>query len=157
MHGYEDVPLIKLNPGFQSIGDVRRFYENYFKEELSHFQKGSLLWVQAFSDQELVGWATFELEPGDRSAAYMNLLAVLPEKQHLGIGKALVFSIRSSDLFPEVNTISLLIRKINLRGLEFYKKIGFLPCDYQRDNFVDTSLLTGLRWSLNQSEQSDNH
>jgi hypothetical protein len=28
----------------------------------------------------------------------------------------------------------------------FYYKLGFFEFDYQRDNFVDTSLLTGLRW-----------
>ena len=146
MDGYEDVPLVELNPEFKSIGDVRRFYEDYFKEELSHFEEGHLFWIQAFLNNKLVGWATFELEPLEKDAAYMNLLIVDPEYQRMGFGKRLTFSICSEELFPNIKAINLLIRKINLEGYNFYYKIGFFECDYHRDNFVDPSLLTGLRW-----------
>ncbi|MDR3624096.1 MAG: GNAT family N-acetyltransferase [Chlamydiales bacterium] len=143
---YEDVPLIELSPQFKSIGDVRRFYESYFKEELEHFKEGHLFWVQAFLNGKLVGWATFELEPLEPNAAYMNLLIVAPEYQRMGIGKYLAFSICSEELFPNIQAINLLIRKVNIEGYNFYYKLGFFEFDYHRDNFVDTSLLTGLRW-----------
>lgn len=146
MKTYEDVPLIDLNPRFKSTGDVRRFYENYFKEEFEHFKEGHLFWVQAFLNDKLVGWATFELEPLEANAAYMNLLIVAPEYQGMGIGKRLTFSICSEELFPNIQAINLLIRKVNIEGYKFYYKLGFFDFDYHRDNFVDPSLLTGLRW-----------
>lgn len=147
MDAYEDVPLSQLSPHFKSTGDVRRFYENYFKEELEHFKEGHLFWVQAFLNDKLVGWATFELEPQEENAAYMNLLIVAPEYQKMGVGRHLTFSICSEELFPNIQAINLLIRKVNVEGYNFYYRLGFFESDYQRDNFVDTSLLTGLRWS----------
>jgi len=147
MNGYEDVPLAELNPNFKCIGDVRRFYENYFESELGHFKKGELIWVQAFAGDQLVGWATFHLEAKELDAAYMNLLIVDPDYQRRGIGEALVFSIRSDDLFPNLQAINVLIRKVNQKGRIFYHKIGFIDFDYKgEDNYVDNSLLTGLRW-----------
>jgi ribosomal protein S18 acetylase RimI-like enzyme len=154
MEAYEDVPLSELSSNFKSNGDVRRFYENYFQEELEHFKEGHLFWVQAFLNNKIVGWATFELEPLEADAAYMNLLIVAPEYQGLGIGRHLTFSIASEDLFPNIQAINLLIRKVNIEGYNFYYKLGFFECDYHRDNFVDTSLLTGLRWERNRSTRA---
>lgn len=151
MDAYEDVPLTELNSQFKSIGDVRRFYESYFKEELAHFKEGHLFWVQAFLNNELVGWATFELEPLEANAAYMNLLIVAPEYQRMGLGRHLTFSICSDELFPNIQAINLLIRKVNVEGYNFYHRLGFFEFDYHRDNFVDTSLLTGLRWEKNEN------
>ncbi len=146
MTGYEDVPLLKLNKEFQSIGDVRRFYESYFESELEHFKHGGLIWIQAFEDKRLVGFSTFELEKNEKDAAYMNLLVVDPRYQGKGIGKQLTFSIRG--VYPNVLAINLLIRKVNVSGRKFYEKIGFFDFEVVRDNFVDVSLLTGLRWEL---------
>lgn len=144
LRGYEDVPLVELNPDFRSIGDMRRFYEGYFDSELEHYSHGGLVWIQAFQEEKLVGWATFELEKID--AAYMNLLIVDPDAQGRGIGKHLTFSIRS--LYPEVQDINLLIRKVNIEGWRFYQKIGFKNSEYKRENFIDTSLLSGMSWSI---------
>jgi ribosomal protein S18 acetylase RimI-like enzyme len=149
MTGYRDVPLVELNPAFQSTDDMRCFYESYFDSELAHFQQGKLIWVQAFDRERLVGWATFELEKQEKHAVYMNLLVVDPDEQRRGIGKHLTFSIRSHDLYPETQFIDLLIRKVNESGRRFYEKIGFFDFQHSvQDNFVDQSLLTGLRWSL---------
>lgn len=147
MSGYEDVPLVDLNPQFRSIGDVRRFYEEYFFEEYERFKKQEVLWVEAYVDDTLAGWATFELETTEPDAAYMVLLTVDPNYQGVGVGRHLTFSIRSEELYPNVLAINLLVRKVNQQGYAFYYKIGFFDYDYKRqDNFVDTSLLTGLRW-----------
>lgn len=146
MKTYEEVPLTELNPNFKSIGDVRRFYENYFDSELGHYKNGELVWIQAFIHDELVGWATFELE--DNDSAYMNLLIVDPLYQGRGIGKHLVFSICAEDLYPNIQAINVLLRKVNEQGLRFYEKIGFSHCpEYRRqDNYVDISLLIPIRW-----------
>lgn len=145
MEGYSDVPLADLNPEFKSIGDVRRFYARYFDSELEHYRHGELIWVQAFEGERLLGWATFQLETNEKDAAYMNLLVVDPDERGRGVGKHLTFSIRC--LCPHVQAINLLIRKINVAGRQFYERIGFSDFEYKgRDNFVDTSLLTGLRW-----------
>ncbi len=147
MKGYEDVPLTELNPNFKSIGDVRRFYEDYFVSELDHFKNGHLFWVQAFDGEELLGWATFELEKSERDAAYMNLLTVDPAHQKRGVGKHLVFSICSE--LPNIHAINVLVRKVNVQGEQFYRQIGFTSFDYPRDdNFVDPNLLSGFRWAL---------
>jgi ribosomal protein S18 acetylase RimI-like enzyme len=146
MQAYEDIPLIEIHPKFRSIGDVRRFYQEYFKEELEHFRQGKLYWIQAFADQKLIGFATFELEPNEPHAAYMNLLAVHPKWQKRQIGKALTFSICREELFPDIQAINVLVRKINQEGKRFYERIGFYEYPYTRSNFVDPALLTGLRW-----------
>jgi ribosomal protein S18 acetylase RimI-like enzyme len=146
MKAYEDVPLAELNPSFKSIGDARRFYVNYFESELGHYKNCELIWVQAFIGEELVGWATFELE--DNDSVYMNLLIVDPSYQSRGIGKHLVFSICAEDLYPNTQAINALLRKVNEQGRLFYEKIGFSYCpEYQReDNYVDISLLIPIRW-----------
>lgn len=143
MTTYEDVPLIDLSPDFKSTGDVRRFYYSYFSSEYHHFIEGKLIWLQAFINDELVGFATYEFE--SPTIAYMNLIAVAPEHQMKGIGKHLVFSILS--YYPAVEEITLLIRKVNTQGLLFYTRLGFEKFNSPRDNnFVDMSLLEGLHW-----------
>ena len=144
---YEDVPLADLDPDFKSTGDVRRFYQNYFESEFAHFQHGSLIWVQAFIEDKLVGWATFELE--ENNHAYMNLLAIDPAYQKRGIGKHLVFSICSEELFPDTEAINVLLRKVNLQARGFYERLGFLDAPgYQgKENFVDNNLLVPIQWS----------
>lgn len=145
MDVYEDVPLVDLNPEFKSTGDMRRFYQDYFKEEFGHFQEGHIYWVEAYLNDRLAGWATFELEGNNE--AYMNLLTVDPDYQGKGLGRYLTFSICSEEMFPHVEAINLLVRKVNEEGYKFYHKIGFFESDYQRsDNFVGTKLLAGLRW-----------
>lgn len=147
MHGYEDVPLKELNPAFESIGDVRRFYEAYFFEEFERFAHGEVFWVEAYVNDTLAGWATFELEQEEENTAYMNLLTVAPKFQGMGVGRHLTFSVLSDELYPNTQAINLLIRKVNQSGYDFYYKIGFFDYDYQRkDNFVDINLLSGLRW-----------
>ncbi len=147
MKGYEDVPLFELNPQFASIGDVRRFYEAYFFEEYDRFKKQEILWVEAYVENQLAGWATFEREITEPDAAYMVLLTVSPDYQGLGLGRHLTFSICSEELYPNIQVINLFVRKVNMQGYAFYYKIGFFDYDYKRqDNFVDTRLLTGLRW-----------
>ena len=119
MDVYEDVPLVELSTEFKSTGDVRRFYQDYFKEELEHFKHGNLYWVQAFVNETLAGWATFELEPNEVDAAYMNLLIVSPEFQKKGVGKHSLSPLDLEELFPNVREINLLIRKMNAQGICF--------------------------------------
>jgi len=154
LDAYKDVPITELNPQFTSFSDLTLFYKEYFKEELERFKQGHLFWVQAFLNSKLVGWATFELESLEENAAYMNLLIVAPEYQRMGLGRHLTFSICSDDLFPNIQAINLLIRKVNIQGYNFYYRLGFADFDYHRDNFVDTSLLTGLRWKKQNSNQN---
>lgn len=154
MTAYEGIPLTELHPQFKSRHDVRSFYEAYFKDELNNFAKGRLFWVQAFLNNQLVGWATFELETHESDAAYLNLLVVSPEHQRKGIGKYLTFSICSETLFPNIQAINVLIRKVNLEGYNFYRKLGFFDSDYHREDFVPSHLLTGLRWEKTKSKKS---
>lgn len=144
MKEYEEVPLKELNSDFKSVGDARRFYENYFEGELEQFKNMNRIWVNAFLDGRLVGFSTFEF--GDRNVVYMKLLVVDPDARRQGVGERLTFAI--CDYFCGVRQILLLIRNVNERGRQFYKKIGFSDFEYERDdNFVDTSFLTGLKWT----------
>lgn len=134
---YKDVPLPELNPAFQSRADVTCFYEMYFESELQHFKHGELVWMQAFIDDHLVGWATFEIENDE---AYMNLVAIAPAHQRKGIGKALTFSTNACK-------INLLLRNVNIGGRKFYEAIGFHKSDFVKPgNYVDNSLLTGFSY-----------
>jgi ribosomal protein S18 acetylase RimI-like enzyme len=144
MTAYEDVPLVDLDPHFKSIGDVRRFYEAYFDSELNHYKEGGLIFVLGFIENKLVGFATFEMEPYEKNGCYMNLLVVDKDYQGLGIGKNLTFSMLTK--YPKMKSINVLVRKVNLEAYAFYKKIGFFEHTIVRDNFVDPSLLTGMRW-----------
>ena len=138
---YKDMPLQDIHPDFTSLKDMQRFYEEYFQSELNHFDR--YIWIQAFDKDKLVGFVTYEVEEGNK--AYMNTLVVAPEEQGKGIGKRLVFSIR--ECTPHITEIRLLLRKLNVKGRRFYDRLGFTDFPYTReDNFVDTALLTGLRW-----------
>lgn len=129
---------------------VQKYYENYFAEELADFVNGHVhYWVQAKINGKLVGWATFQLEPSEPNAVYMNLLVVLPEYQNKGVGRTLVFSCMNLKQFNQPDTVHLLLRKKNEGGRIFYKKLGFFedPQYHRADNFVDSTLLEGWSWT----------
>lgn len=131
---------------------VEQYYDNYFEEEFAEFIKGGLFWIQAKVNNQVAGWATFREEEKEANSLYMNLLIVSPGFQKQGIGKELTYSLIRLGKFPNTKKINLLLRKKNQGGRMFYSKLGFLPNpSYQRENFVDLSLLEG--WTLNLSKE----
>lgn len=139
----------KLNRWRGWEGSVEHYYQEYYKDELSHFLAGKLdYWVEARIGGTLVGWATFERERSKRNEVYMNLLIVAPDCQGKAIGSQLVMSLIHLGLIPNLDSIHLLLRKKNEGGRIFYSKLGFFSDpDYVRnDNFVNPDLLEALTW-----------
>ena len=130
-----------------SWADVERYYKNYFKEELDDLSTGKVdYWVEAYLDEKLAGWATFSRE--NDTVAYMNLLIVAPEQQGKSIGKALTFSLLQHPETKKIDTIHLLLRRLNKRARKFYEAAGFKEDpDYKKPgNFVDADKLVGFTW-----------
>ena len=104
---------------------------------------------------ELVGWATCEKEAVSPHSFYMNLLVVKPGLQQLGIGKALVFSLRTLKIDPELQAINLMLRSKNRVGKTFYRRVGFSKnLAYTRTgNYVSMELLEPWTWTRKGSEE----
>lgn len=149
----------QIKSGLSTWDEVKEFYENYFKTEREKFRHGEIqFWVEAFVgsklvdrklvDGKLAGWATFRVEALDENAVYMELLAVEPNYQRMGIGKQLVYSLIHLNEIPDLHTINLDLRVLNEGGKEFYTKLGFhLNPEYKgAPNEVDRNLLQVYTW-----------
>jgi ribosomal protein S18 acetylase RimI-like enzyme len=141
-------PELKYWKTTEGQPSVEQYYEYYFEEELGELTTKKVIWLQAKVEGKLVGWVTFCPEYERQNALYMNLLVVDPLMQGQGIGKELVFSLVSMGIFPETQSIHLLLRKKNQGGRIFYGKLGFFfdPSYQRKENFVDLSLLEP--WSI---------
>lgn len=130
LKAYENIPLQQLDAEFKSRKDLKNYYLNIFKERIQAFDAGYILWVQAYVNDELAGWATFELDLLEENSGYMDILVISPQYQKMGLGKCLTFSICSNDLYPDLNAITLFVRKNNLNAILFYKNLGFFETKY---------------------------
>lgn len=139
---------VKLTCWRGAENSVEQYYTNYFAVEFDKFASGQFeFWVEAYLDDKLVGWATFEREK--QNAVYMDLLIVMPEYQGMGIGKQLVQSLVNLGVMKDLQAVNVLLRKTNKAGAGFYECIGFVPNpEYKRANFVDVNLLTGITWHV---------
>lgn len=139
----------QLGSDLQTKEDVERFYKNYFEEEKEKFSDGVIhFWVEAFVDNELVGWATFRREGSDSNAVYMELLVVSPEYKGKGIGSQLVFSLIHLNEIPDLHAINLELRILNAGGRVFYEKLEFYknPGYVSGPNAVESHLLEVYTW-----------
>ena len=121
----EKVPLSELDSSFKSRDDVRRYYEDHCEGDILLFSQRKIVWVQAFLDQQLVGWVSFETQFLEKNSVFVRNLVVSPKFQRRGIGKKLLFSIKTEKkLFPQTQSMYLIARKVNRSGLRFYQKLG---------------------------------
>lgn len=106
---------------------------DYFnKKIIPRLEEGQLI-CSAFDDDRMVGFAIFEKWEGQ--SYYLAEMAVLPEYQHQGIGKQLVFSIFDKDQGTE--KILLVTEKANKWSQSFYKKIGFKHSSFQHPDYPE--------------------
>lgn len=140
----------KLTSWYDGKKSVKKYYENYFKNELNEFIHGKIhYWAEASIDGNLVGWVTFQREKFNSNAFYMNTLVVHPKFQQKGIGAKLVEALIHLNEIPDLSAIHLLLRKKNIGGRKFYSKFGFIadPGYSREDNFIDTKQLEGWTWN----------
>ena len=138
----------KLNSWREGDLSVQKYYEDYFKSEFTKFNNGEIpFWVEVKIDGKLIGWGTFEKEPNKPNEIYMDLICVDPNYQKQGIGTQIVMSLINLKEMPNLAGINILLRKKNQGGRTFYESLGFKDNpEYKRDDFVDTTLLTGISW-----------
>jgi len=62
--------------------------------------------------------------------AHLSLLAVLPSRQHRGIGSRLMAWLEESALVAGITTINLELRETNRAARDFYAALGFVESAY---------------------------
>lgn len=55
----------------------------------------------------------------------VNVIAVHPDKQHLGLGRALLCSAHQNPLYPDTKYITLNVRTSNHKALRLYQGLGY--------------------------------
>lgn len=131
-------PQVELNLKtvyFKSFNEVYRSHWSMEFEEavLGSFntyierlkQSNDMVLVMATMDDALSGWILFYKE---QQRAIVELICISPEYQRKGLGKKLIFSIR--ECWPEVTSIAVVTRKINLISPLFYESLGFRKTNF---------------------------
>lgn len=98
-------------------------------------------------DSSVVGYASIQCEPF-KNHCYIHQLGVSPEHWGHGVGRKLVFALKESGYHPDLSSISILTRRINQEGIDFYKHIGFEEVSLQatQDSFLDFTKYIQLKW-----------
>lgn len=114
--------------------------------------------MQEREEVKVVGYASLQHKPSDNHC-YIHQLGVCPSHWGSGIGKSLVFALRDIDsekvsgenILPSdlgVSSISILTRRINEEGIDFYKHIGFDEVVLQatEDDYLDFTKYIQMEW-----------
>jgi len=96
---------------------------------------------------EVVGYASIQYEPS-KNHCYIHQLGVCPKHWGRGIGRKLVFALVEGGWHPDLASISVLTRRINQEGIDFYKHIGFEEVSFQakQDDYLDFTKYIQLEW-----------
>jgi len=98
-------------------------------------------------DSSVVGYASIQCEPL-KNHCYIHQLGVSPEHWGHGVVRKLVFALKESGYHPDLSSISILTRRINQEGVDFYKHIGFEEVSLQatQDSYLDFTKYIQLKW-----------
>jgi|UniRef100_A0A6T7JSB4 ribosomal protein S18 acetylase RimI-like enzyme len=101
----------------------------------------------------VVGYAGIQYEPS-KNRCYIHQLGVSPKHWGCGIGRKLVFALVESGCHPDLSSISLLTRRINQEGIDFYKHIGFQEVSLQatQDDYLDFTKYIQLEWEKEEKD-----
>ncbi len=130
--------------------------ESHFRETMKHelelveAHPNEIHWLLALKDEKVVGISIVELFT--YPDLYVRELAVLPEYQMRGIGKALTFA-PLKDL-PDLRKISIVTRKINVPAITFYTVLGFTVSDFTHSGY-DPNRYIGMEWQRMPSSCGD--
>jgi len=131
---YQAVPLETLR-----ITNLDEWLHQGFIYGVAHWVTTDIL-VTAKNNGTLVGFAIFGFLADGRQA-HLKVLAVDPAYHGKGIGRQLVFSVIRQQ--PNLSTIFLDTRHVNVKAQLFYKKIGFTESSKPHDA-LDPELWMGF-------------
>lgn len=120
---YKDIPLDVLK-----VESLPKFLNAAFEDEENDFasKKANSLFISAKDENaRVVGFVSFD---NNSDHVYIRNLAVDPEFQGCGLGKALVFCVLNE--FKNCRCLKLMTRRANSRARLFYTKIGFIESAY---------------------------
>jgi N-acetylglutamate synthase-like GNAT family acetyltransferase len=113
----------------------------YCNGHLEKFKTSNDMFLITILDHNaLAGWALFQTE-GLR--AILEIICVDPVHWQKGLGKKLVFSIRT--FCPKINTIIVFTRTINTISPLFYESLGFKKTDFSLPEYSKDQ---GFEWVL---------
>lgn len=143
---YRDIPLAELDPSFSTVGNVMDWFGRGFDREEDALLEDKNKCIQAFQNKRVIGFACFQKEPLEDKAVYVRLLAIHPDFQGKGIGKLLLFSVKTDkDLYPDTQALFLITRFKNEKAIGFYKKQGFIQSSYIHEEY-DKTKYVGFEW-----------
>ncbi len=137
MKAYEEFSCEQLG-----IEDKRVFLTNAFADVYDDLRHGQQTLVVAKREGKIVGFAGFKPTEVPRQL-YITQLAVDPACWNQGIGRQLVFS--ALDLYHDVSSLALIVRKINSVAQGFYLKLGFHVSEYMHAGYNPERYI-GYEW-----------
>ncbi|UOB20645.1 GNAT family N-acetyltransferase [Macrococcus armenti] len=101
------------------------------------------MYVAEYSGK-VTGFANFS-KPDDQHISELTAIYILPDYQRLGIGLALLeYGISK---LGQVRNIDVIVEKANIKGYNFYKKLGFEVLDEFEEDF-DGHMLKSIKMRL---------
>ena len=101
------------------------------------------MYVAEYSGK-VTGFANFS-KPDNQHISELTAIYILPDYQRLGIGLALLeYGISKLE---KVRNIDVIVEKANIKGYNFYKKLGFEVLDEFEEDF-DGHILKSLKMRL---------
>jgi ribosomal protein S18 acetylase RimI-like enzyme len=129
---YIKLPLRSIDSEIQEESEEALI--DYLKRRFTKYQslaiQNSYVFTLIYKEESLVGY-TLHHELPQASIIEIDHFAVDPSCQGQGIGKALLEAIIKSN--PEVKSIVLSTRILNIPAREFYKKLGFYEIEHMEN------------------------
>lgn len=140
-------PLQKTVPELpQSEAALNAFLEDAFADDAADFGRKvnppRLYIASVDGEQRPLGYLSVDIDP-DGKTGYMRQLAVRPEAQGRGVGRALVK--RAFADVPDLERVSVSFRRFNTQAEGFYRKMGFTQADKSHPS-LDPTLYSALLW-----------
>ncbi|TAG21734.1 MAG: GNAT family N-acetyltransferase [Cytophagia bacterium] len=87
-------------------------------------EEKSQVFLLAFSSNEILGFASYELNYKDAASTKIHKIYMLPQAQGKGIGKALIEAIETTARQNGNDALILNVNQFN-KAVSFYERIGF--------------------------------
>lgn len=112
------IKIQKKSFGLVTMPLIQTFFEHLL--HIVHFRVVAI-------DQRIVGYIGIQQLSKEQSR--INILAVHPDAQHMGVGRQLMRSVHTTPLTPETNNVILNVRVSNHNAFNLYQSM-----DYQIDH-----------------------
>lgn len=126
--------FVKAYASFNTEADMRNYLSDNFSEEKlqQELSDNSLLYLLAFSDEELTGYVKLNLYPGTKGGANNPVeiarLYSHPDRIGKGIGKQILDAVVDYARSKKHDAIVLDVWQKNFRAVNFYQREGFSIC-----------------------------